>query len=234
MISIKKSWILVLLTISFCQPNIAQNIDSLLLSRDNLLQEYTHYKDNIGERTWIKLVNLSKLANNLIEADNQLVKYYYKQEMGSNSSFKARAEDLKLEISLLNRENEIQKMVLSERKSLFNILLLIIGGISILLISMLIFAIDRHVRFRNTRMELERTWAGENITPEGRSSSEEEFMKVNTEIRSLSTENTKLKDQVLELMNKIKEKEEILDEELDSRKQLKAEIRNLITQIKSQ
>lgn len=221
-----------ILIVLFYQDLLAQNIDSLLEERKDQYQEYIQYKQNLGERTWIKLVNLSDLANKVIQSDNQLVDYY-SQGVNLNSNFKDRTEELNLEITLLKREAEIQQMVLNERKSLFNTLLIIIGGIAILFIAMLIFAIDRHVRYRNTKMELERTWAGEIEIPKV-STSEQEFVKVNNEIRSLSTENSKLKDQVLDLMNKIKEKEKILDEELDSRKQLKDEIRNLIVQIKSQ
>jgi len=233
MTSIRSSWIISLLIILFCHNTIAQNIDSLIKSRNQLLQEYTQFKENMGERTWIKLVKLSDLSNEIIELDNQIVDYSFSQGIDQHKIIKAKAEELKLEITLLKREAEIQKMVLDERNSMFTTLLFVIGGMSILLILMIIFASDRHVRFTNTKMELERTWAGEIEIPKV-STSEQEFVKVNQEIRSLSTENTKLKDQVLELMNKINEKEKILDEELDSRKQLKTEIRNLITQIKSQ
>jgi len=232
MIPIKTYWILSFLIISVSQLTFGQNIDSLLKQRDNSFQEYTQYKKNLGDRTWIKLVELSDLASKVIESDNQLVDYYSKG-IDRNNTFKAKAKELNLEITLLKREAEIQKMVLNERKSMFGTLLIIIGGISILCIALLIFAIDRHVRYRNTSMELERTWAGEIESPK-ENTSEKEFKKVNNEIRSLTKENIKLKDQVLELMNKIKEKENILDEELNSRKQLKEEVRNLITQIKSQ
>lgn len=230
---LRSSWIPGLLIILFCQNTIAQNIDSQIQSRNQLLQEYTQFKENMGDRTWIKLVKVSNLSDEIIELDNQLVDYYLSQGIDQHNSIKAKAEELKLELTLLKREAEIQKMVLDERNSMFTILLFVIGGISVLLIMLIIFASDRHVRFMNTKMELERTWAGELEIPKV-STSEKEFVKVNQEIRSLSTENTKLKDQVLELMNKINEKEKILDEELDSRKQLKTEIRNLITQIKSQ
>lgn len=228
----KSNWIVALLLIFFFQSAYSQNVDSLQKQRDQRIQEYQQFKANIGERTWIKLVNLSNLANELIELDNQLLDNYKAGNAG-NTAYKTKADELNLEISLLRREADIQKTVLEERKSLFNTLLKIIGGTSLLLIIVLIFAIDRNVRYRNTKMELERTWAGEIEIPKV-STSEQEFVKVNQEIRLLSVENTKLKDQVLELMNKIREKENILDEELNSRKQLKEEIRNLITQIKSQ
>ena len=226
------NWIIALLFIFFFQTAYSQSTDSLLKQRENSLQAYMEYKENIGERTWIKLVNLSNLAHDVIELDNQLVDYYKTGNAG-NTAYKIKAEELNLEVSLLKREAEIQKAILEERKFLYDTLLKIIGGISLFFIVILIFAIDRNVRYRNTKMELERTWAGEIDMPKA-SSSEQEFIKVNKEIRSLSSENTKLKDQVLELMNKIREKEDILDEELNSRKQLKEEIRNLITQIKSQ
>jgi hypothetical protein len=227
-----KYFILITLIFLISQGLQSQNLDSLLEVREIQYQAYMQYKQNLGERTWIKLLNLSDLASKVIQSDNQLVNYY-SQGIKNNGNYKAKIEELNLEITLLKREAEIQEMVLNERKSLFNTLLMIVGGVSILFIAMLIFAIDRHIRFRNTKMELERTWAGEIEIPKV-STSEQEFVKVNNEIRSLSTENSKLKDQVLDLMNKIKEKEKILDEELDSRKQLKDEIRNLITQIKSQ
>lgn len=82
-------------------------------------------------------------------------------------------------------------------------------------------------------MELERTWTGEIEIPK-EPASEKKIEKVDQEVKLLTSENAKLKDQVLELKNKIKDKEKVLDEELNSRKQLKDEIRNLITQIKSQ
>ena len=233
MILNRRSWILGLLVFLLYQSAISQNIDSLLKLRNNSFQEYTQYKENLGERTWIKLVNLSNLASNVIELDNELVDYYFSKGIDRNKTFKAKAEELNLEISLLKREAEIQKSVLEERKFLFDTLLKIIGGVILLFIILLIFSIDRHIRYKNTKIELERTWAGQIDLPK-ESTSEQEFLKVNKEIRSLSNENTKLKDQVLELMNKIKEKEKVMDEELKHRKGLKEEIRNLIKEIKSQ
>lgn len=233
MISDKIAWVLGLLIIFSCLETIALNIDSLILVRENQLQEYTQFKENMNERTWIKLVNLSNLANNVIETDIQLVDYYGSKGLGRNNIFKAKAEELNLEITLLKREAEIQKIVLDDRKSLLNTLLFIIGGISILFIALLIFAIDRQVRFRNTRMELERTWTGEIEIPMN-TASEKDTEKMKKEINSLTSENSRLKNQLLELKRKIKEKEKVLDEELDSRKQLKEEIQSLITQIKSQ
>ncbi len=222
-----------LLIITTYQESIAQNIDSLLSARDNQLQVYTQHKENMGERTWINLVNLSNLANHVIETDNQLVEYYISKGLDRNNTFKTKAEELNLEITLLKREAEIQKMVVDDRKSLLDTLLIIIGGVIILFIALLIFAIDRQIRFRNTKMELERTWAGEIEMP-NEAASEKEFEKAKQEIRSLTTENSKLKNRVAELVEKINEKEKVLDEELNSRKQLKEEIRSLITQIKSQ
>lgn len=233
MISDKIAWVLGLLIIFSCLETIALNIDSLILVRENQLQEYTQFKENMNERTWIKLVNLSNLANNVIETDIQLVDYYGSKGLGRNNIFKAKAEELNLEITLLKREAEIQKIVLDDRKSLLNTLLFIIGGISILFIALLIFAIDRQVRFRNTRMELERTWTGEIEIPMN-TASEKDTERMKKEINSLTSENSRLKNQLLELKRKIKEKEKVLDEELDSRKQLKEEIQSLITQIKSQ
>jgi hypothetical protein len=221
----------------FCSaslPNItAQNIDSLLLTREAAYAKYIDYKENIGERTWIKLVELSNLAHELITIDKTLASYYQENGIGQTKTFKHRIEELNLEISLLKREADMQRMMLEEKNILFNTLLKILGGISLIFIGLLIFAIDRHVRFRNVRMELERTWAGE-IEPPKQGATEEDFSKVNQEIKLLSKENSKLKNQVVELMKKISEKEKILDEELQSRAQLKEEIRNLIAQIKSQ
>lgn len=228
----KSNLLLAILLISLSLSTIGQNIDSLLNQRTRKFQEYLQYKENIGERTWIKLLNLSNLAYEVIELDNQLVDYY-SNGIGRNTAYKEKTEELNLEISLLKREAEIQQTVLEDRKFLNDTMLKIIGGAILLLIGLLIFSIDRHIRYRNTRMELERAWAGEIIEPK-ESTSEQEIVKVNEEIRSLSIENTRLKDQVLELKNKIKDKEKILDEELNSRKQLKEEIRNLIAQIKSQ
>lgn len=233
MLSIRTTCILGLLIISICQNTIAQNADSLLIQRDKQFQEYVQFKENMGERTWINLVNLSKFANNVIDTDNQLVNYYLSRGIDRDLAIKAKAKELNLEIALLKRETEIQKVVLDEKISMLNSLLIIIGGISILFIAMLIFGIDRHIRFRNTRMELERTWAGEIEMPRN-GKSEKEIEKVKQEIKSLTAENSQLKDQVLKLKAKIKEKEKVLDEELNSRKQLKEEIRDLITQIKSQ
>ena len=37
----------------------AQNIDSLLQLRESRIKAYTEFKENIGERTWIRMVKLS-------------------------------------------------------------------------------------------------------------------------------------------------------------------------------
>ncbi len=68
--------ILVILIAIFFQNIQAQNIDSLLNSRNYQFEEYAKFKENIGDRTWIKLVNLSNLSDQVIETDNQLVEYY--------------------------------------------------------------------------------------------------------------------------------------------------------------
>ena len=150
----RSSWILVIFTLFFFQVSHTQNIDSLLEQRDQKFQEYTQFKENLNERTWINLVNLSNLANDVIELDNQIVEYYNINGGVNNNAYKSKAEDLNLEVSLLKREAEIQKSILDERQFLFNTLLMIIGGFTLLLIGLFIFAIDRHIRFRNTKLKI--------------------------------------------------------------------------------
>lgn len=104
MISIRSAWILGLLIIFTFQENTAQNIDSLLTVRDSQLQEYVQFKEKMGERTWIKLVRLSNLASNIIKTDNKLVDYYFSQDLNRSSTYKAEAEELNLEITLLKEK----------------------------------------------------------------------------------------------------------------------------------
>ena len=74
------SWLIAGLSLSVS----AQLLDSLLLYRQNNLQEYTQFKNNMTERTWINLIDLNELAGRVINTDNELIWNHLEEEMARN------------------------------------------------------------------------------------------------------------------------------------------------------
>jgi hypothetical protein len=210
-----------------------QTLDSIVINRNHQLSEYYRFKDGMKERTWTNLVNLNNKALQVIETDNLILDNYLKHEMNRVSETKDQLEKANLEILLLNREIEVNSIMLEEQRFI-NSNLIIITGIAILLfIVVLILFIDRQIRFRTTRMELESFWARHDDPPVSRIKNKE-IAEQEKQIKTLTRENEAIRMQLEEIGNQKKAQDDQLQKEIDSRHEIEKEIKLLIAQIKEQ
>ncbi len=206
-------------------------LDSLLQERDLQYQEYNQYKLSMDERTWIKLIELGQKAHALIETDNLILKQYLKREVSRNKELSDNIEKLNLEIALLNKEAEMQEMLLTERRNLTSNMLIIMGGLSLLLIVMLILFIDRQTRYRSAKLEVERLWTMKE-DPKYNRLQKDELKMLSDEVNKLSEQNEQLKQQLNQEEGKKSEAIESLKKEIRTRRQVEKEIKDLISQIR--
>ena len=209
-----------------------ENLDSIIVSRNNQLTDYYRFKDGMEKRTWINMVDLNKKALQVIETDNLILDNHLKLEMNRSGKISDKLENAKLEILLIKREIELNSIMLEEQRFL-NTNLVIAASVSIILfLIVLILFIDRQIRYRSTRMELERFWSKSDDHPIPTQTSEENTKQRN-KINSLIEQNKEIKEQLEEISNKKRDQESQLQKEISSRRNVEEEIKDLISQIKS-
>ncbi|MCB2222288.1 MAG: hypothetical protein KQI35_18035 [Bacteroidetes bacterium] len=231
MMNLFKLTILILVVLWQSQAIKAENrLDSLLQERNSQYNEYNQYKLSMNERTWLRLVELGQKANDLIETDNVILNQYLQRELSRNRELIDSTEKMNLEIALLNKEAEMQEMLMVERRNLTNTLLIIIGGIVILLIVLFILFIDRQSRFRSAKLELERLWTMKE-DPKYNHLQQDELKMLSDQVNKLAEENDLLKKELNQEKGKKSEAMESLKKEIRSRRQVEQEIKDLISQI---
>lgn len=211
---------------------IAQaTLDSLIIKRANAFNGYRQTEDSLKAPTRNNLSIIVHKAGNLIKLDSALINDYLFKEIENNKLLAAKIEQLTLEVTLLQKEAELNKMMTEERGYIMRVLLYGMGIVSLLFIIALILFIDRQIRFRSIKLELERTWPlrGENRPSETDHTEQRELQR---KFEELNTKNEELARQVNDLTIKIREKEEVLNKEINSKQQIEDEIRKLISQIK--
>jgi hypothetical protein len=231
MMNLLKLTILLLAMLLQTQAIKAENrLDSLLQERHSQYNEYNQYKLSMNERTWVRLVELGQRASDLIETDNIILKQYLQREISRNRELLDSAEKMSLEIALLNKEAEMQELLLAERRNLTTTLLITIGGVIILLIVMFILFIDRQSRFRSAKLELERLWTMKE-DPKYNHLQQDELRMLTDQVNKLAEENDLLKKELNQEKGKKSEAMESLKKEIRTRRQVEQEIKDLISQI---
>jgi hypothetical protein len=208
-------------------------LDSVLDQRTKLYEEFRLMHESKGQKTWLKMSEESSVANKLIEIDNSLIDLYLNKEMDRNRVLENEIEKLTLEIDFIKKEAEHQNKIIEDNKHIITITIIVIGSLILLLVIALVLFIDRQIRFRSIKIELERTWPlREELNKD--SSLQNDLIQLNKQIGELSLKNNNLQDQLKDLKQYSLEKEENLQKETQSRKQIEEEIKKLIIQIKSQ
>jgi len=222
----------IFLFISFTNNLIAQNsLDSLLRQRSIQLNDYNDYREGMTERTWLKLVTIHEKAAGIIETDGRIINDYLAREIAKNRELSNSIEKLKLDIALLNKETEVQKMILEEKSFMTRTLLFVAGGIGLLFFVMLILYIDRQSRFRAAKMELEHLWKTHE-DPETKSLRKDEINTLREQLFKTTDEIEKLKKEYQTALAQKKQAEKLLNDEITNRREAELEIKELIDQIK--
>jgi hypothetical protein len=229
--------------------------DSVLQERSKAYSDYRDFRENMGERTWLNLVNLTLRAEDILEMDNNIIHNYLNKELERNKSLSEQNNSLNLDIAVLKNEIASKNKLLDDRDYYFNILMYLAIIFLILLIVVTFLYINRLVKNKSLQIELERQWA----QPEDKISKayyEDEIARISAQRKNLETENQELKiklekslthdrkednseyknqiDQLKKQNNNLAEDkfelEQKLEKELATRKNIEAEIRELIKQ----
>jgi DNA repair exonuclease SbcCD ATPase subunit len=209
------------------------SFDSTILLRNKTFTDYRLLEEASTIRPWVNCAELTAKAKELIDIDNTLINYYLLKEIEINKSLEDKLEKLNLEIALIKKESELQEKALEENRQLINILLIVTGSLCLLFVISSIFFIDRQIRYRSIKLELERTWPiREEINKD--SSFQQDVVQLNKKLGELTLKNSSLISEMQDLKQKYREKEEDLEQEILSKKKIEEEIKKLIIQIKSQ
>ncbi len=209
------------------------SFDSAILLRNKTFTDYRLLEEANTIRPWVNRSELNAKAKEVIDIDNTLINYYLLKEIEINKSLEDKLEKLNLEIALIKKESELQEKALEDNRQLINILLIVTGSFCLLFVISSIFFIDRQIRYRSIKLELERTWPiREEINKD--SSFQQDIVQLNKQLGELTLKNSSLISEMQDLKQKYRDKEDDLEREILSKKQIEEEIKKLIIQIKSQ
>jgi UDP-2,3-diacylglucosamine pyrophosphatase LpxH len=204
-----------------------QELDSLLTDRQNKLQDYTQFKNNMKERTWINLIDLNEKAGIVINADNELIWYHLDREMARNRAMATKNDKLMLEMAFLNKELENREEQFKEHMYLNNVFLLIILGLSIAFIISLVILIAQFRRNKHAIYELERLWSMNDDQTTSLRDKERELKK---QVQLLEVENKTMRQELSFLSDQTSTARKKLEKEIQSRQKAEQEIRELTGQ----
>ncbi len=219
--------ILSVLSVGSSQFTKAQELDSLLTDRQNKLQDYTQFKNNMKERTWINLIDLNEKAGAVINADNELIWYHLDSQMARNREMATKNEKLALEMAFLNKELENREEQFEEHMYLNNVLLLIILGLSIAFIISLVILVAQFRRNKLAIYELERLWS---MNDDQNTSLRDKEKALKKQIQLLEVENKAMQKELTLLSDQTSTARQKLEKEIQSRQKAEQEIRELTDQ----
>jgi len=205
------------------------NADSLLEQRRIKYDTYLQFRNTMGQRTWINLVNLNNKAYEILKQDDWIIGIL-NSERNRISKLTAENDKLQLEIGILKKEAKIQEMLINDKKYYANIYLGIIGFLTLLFFAMLILFIDRQARFRSIKLELERIWTSGEHKKTGMDNEEISLLK--QQQLMMESERDRLKSANESLRNDVAIKEQELKKAIEAKNRIESEIRTLINQLK--
>ncbi|MCD4665909.1 MAG: hypothetical protein K8R68_11620, partial [Bacteroidales bacterium] len=103
--------VLILVLILLVNQSYSQfSMDSVLRQRNIDYLDYKHFKETMGERTWLNMVNLNLKSDNVINIDNEIINTYLYQLQDHNKQLLEQVNKLSFEISLLKKEEETSRL----------------------------------------------------------------------------------------------------------------------------
>ena len=207
----------------------AQAPDSLLTDRQEKFQDYSTFRKEMKERSWINMVELDRKASALVNTDNELIWGYLNKEITRNQQLSTQNDRMKLEMTFLKREIETRTQQLNDHQHLNNLFLMIILGLSVACIVSLVLLIGQFKRNRQASKELERMWS---MSDDQTTSLRKQEKELARQIRLLEVENQAMQKELALLSDQKSAARRKLEEEIRSRQKAEQEIKVLIGQIK--
>ena len=204
---------------------------SVIVQRKDTLSEFRRIEDSLKIPSRGNLLMLIGKAKSLIAMDDRLISYYLEREIQNNRLLAEKAEQLSFEVSLLQKEAEINKILSDERGYIQKIMLIGLLVTGCFFIVALILFIDRQIRYRSIKLELDRTWPLMEVLQKDEPP-QSDVHELKQKILMLQAKNLDYETQIMNLSQKMKANEESFANELNSKKQIEEEIRKLITRLK--
>lgn len=250
-------WIPVFLTITIPFYLLGQPaIDSIVTERNNKYQDYLQFRESLKKHTWSDLMKLKDQAGEIIKTDNTLINEYLSRELSKVKEKEVEAEKLRNEIKMAQKDIEAKETILKEREDFTKMLFYSLIGSGILIVIFLGILIDRHLRYIRLKDEIERIWASAEDSDDDLYKNEElikeikslkrdkekllnridEFSQTNKDNSDFSdklrNEIKQLREENRELLKSFHDKEQALQKEIQTRKAVEDEIKELIRKIK--
>jgi hypothetical protein len=237
--------------------NIGQPvIDSVISERNNKYQDYLQFRESLKKHTWTDLMKLKDQAGDILKKDNVIINEYFSRELLKIKKKEAEIDKLKNEIKMAQKEIEAKETIMAGREDFSEKLFYSLIGSGLLIIILLGVLIDRHLRYRRLKDEIERIWASAEDNDDNLYKNEElikeikslkrdkenllnridEFSRTNKDnsdfTDKLRNEITQLREENRELQKSFQEKEAALQKEIQTRKAVEDEIKELIRKIR--
>ncbi|MFU8843461.1 MAG: hypothetical protein ACNA7V_06590 [Bacteroidales bacterium] len=223
----------ILFCIIFHPTDAVTSVDSLKILEEALYQDYKYDRLTMKERTWIRLVELDRKANELIEMNRLIFEELYDLSKREKIDFLEHINIISMEKALVEREMEIQVIAL-DRKIKFQ-KTLVMGSILVgtLFIFTLILLLSFRKRYKSARRELERLYSS--AEEPTRTNIQTQVKRLtNNKLNVMKENNAKLKKELTRVSDEKSEAVEALKKEIRDRKKMEEEIKNLIEQIRKQ
>jgi len=230
-------------------------VDSIILERNNKYQDYLQFRESLTKHTWTDLMKLKDQAGSIIKADNIIINEYFTKERLKVSKKESEIINLKNEFKLAENEIEAKESILKEHKDFTKMLFYGLIAAGILVILFIAILIDRHVRYHKLKDEIERIWANAGEYDEDLYKNEELVKEVKSlkrdkenllaridELSVIDKDNNEfnaklrndikqLKEEIKQLQDSVREKDNNLRREMQTRKAVEKEIKELIRKI---
>ena len=201
-------------------------------------------------------MKLKDQAGEIIKTDNTLINEYLSRELSKVKEKEVEAEKLRNEIKMAQKDIEAKETILKEREDFTKMLFYSLIGSGILIVIFLGILIDRHLRYIRLKDEIERIWASAEDSDDDLYKNEElikeikslkrdkekllnridEFSQTNKDNSDFSdklrNEIKQLREENRELLKSFHDKEQALQKEIQTRKAVEDEIKELIRKIK--
>lgn len=227
------SGIIVVFLVFLTGINGQNNLDSLVLQRVLMFRDFSKTVDSLKLHSRSNLIQINQRAMKVIDLDNRLIDDFLNRERENNRLLTERAEQLVLELTLLQKEADLNRAIARERSYIMKALLIGTGVILILFIVVLILFIDRQIRFRSIKLELDHSWSVRDSKPQ-ELPDPALILELKSKLELLTVKNHDLGDQIDRLTTKVSEQEDVIENEKTSKKKIEEEIKKLILQIRQQ
>ncbi len=231
-------------------------VDSIISERNNKYQDYLQFRESLTKHTWTDLMKLKDQAGDIINTDNIIINEYLIKELLMVNKMESEIVKLNNELKLAEKEIESRESTIRVRENFIKMLFYGLIAAGILVMLFIAILIDRQIRYRGLKDDIERIWASAEDRDDDLYKNEELVNEVKSLKRDkerllsrideisqndkdnadfnakLRNEIKQLREENRQLQNSFQEKDSAFQKEIQTRKAVEVEIKELIRKIK--